>query len=361
MPAEQRGYVYATKAGFGIRWRDTAGQHRRSGFQTKRDARRWLDDHLRAGLRVDRLTFAELADQYLSAHAVGREASTIKTLSERLVRPKAVFGALDLRDLEHRAAEIATWQATLPDGSRFGIVQAFRQTLEAGVRWGYMQRNPAKLAGRNPQARRAEVVPFTLAEVDRIAQELGPLYGPLVVFAAETGMRPSEWVGLERRDVQRAEGVVTITRTFSRGVLRAYGKTSRFRRRVPLSARAGAALDPLVPRIDSALLFPGPRGRHIDLHNWRAREWKPALDAAGLDHGVPYTLRHTAISNWLAAGLSSFEVARFMGTSARMIDLTYGHLVSGSVINARQRLDEWAKSVPQSRAASNEGSPDTKR
>jgi integrase len=68
----------------------------------------------------------------------------------------------------------------------------------------------------------------------------------------------------------------------------------------------------------------------------------PALDAAGLPRRRIYDLRHTAISHWLAAGLGSFEVARFMGTSVRMVDLTYGHLVSGSELDARRRLDEWA-------------------
>jgi hypothetical protein len=42
------------------------------------------------------------------------------------------FGDVELRDLETRAREIATWQATLPEGSRYGIMQAFRHTIEAG-------------------------------------------------------------------------------------------------------------------------------------------------------------------------------------------------------------------------------------
>jgi integrase len=350
MPAEQRGYVYETKTGYGIRWRDAAGtQHRRSGFETKRDARKWLRDHLDAGLRIDRLTFAELAERYLEAHAVGREASTLYTLRERLRRPVAIFGDLDLQDLERRASEIAAWQATLPTGSRHGISQAFRQTLEAGVRWGYLRQNPAKLAGPNPQPKPAEVKPFTLDEIDRIATELGPLYGPLVVLASETGLRPSESCALERADVSRAEGIVTVARTYSLGVLKGYGKTSRSRRRVPLSARAEAALDAVAPRLDSRLPFPAARGGHINLHYWRSREWRPALVAAGVTMRRIYDLRHTAISHWLAAGLGSFEVARFMGTSVRMVDLTYGHLVSGSELEARRRLNEWAKSVPRSK------------
>jgi integrase len=139
---------------------------------------------------------------------------------------------------------------------------------------------------------------------------------------------------------------VTVARTFSRGVLKGYGKTSRSRRRVPLSARADAALDAIVPRLDSPLLFPGPRGARIDLHNFRAREWMPALEAAGLSRRRIYDLRHTAISHWLAAGLGSFEVARFMGTSVRMVDLTYGHLVSGSELDARRRPGRPARWTP---------------
>ena len=124
---------------------------------------------------------------------------------------------------------------------------------------------------------------------------------------------------------------------------------------MPLSTRATKALDAIVPRLDSQLLFPGPRGELIDLHNFRSREWLPALDAAGIPSRRIYDLRHTAISHWLAAGLGSFEVARFMGTSVRMVDLTCGHLIAGSELDARRRLDEWAKSVPRTRAVSDEG------
>lgn len=56
---------------------------------------------------------------------------------------------MPLHDLERMSGELASWFATFPDGSRYGIVQALRQTLEAAVRWGDMNNNPAKLAGRN--------------------------------------------------------------------------------------------------------------------------------------------------------------------------------------------------------------------
>ena len=53
----------------------------------------------------------------------------------------------------------------------------------------------------------------------------------------------------------------------------------------------------------------------------------------------PYDVRHSFISWALAAGLPTLDVARFAGTSTRMIDGVYGHLVKGSETAARERLD----------------------
>jgi hypothetical protein len=81
-----------------------------------------------------------------------------------------------------------------------------------------MTRNPAKLAGRNPQPKAEEIHPFTQAEIDLVAEELGPKYGPAVVFASQTGMRPSEWLAIEWRDVDRKAGVVLVERSCAYGI-----------------------------------------------------------------------------------------------------------------------------------------------
>jgi integrase len=227
--------------------------------------------------------------------------------------------------------EIAGWQSKLSDGSRYGIVSALRQTLEAAVRWGYMTRNPAKLAGRNRQPAPRGVRTFSRVELDAIAAELSPMYAPLPIFAAATGLRPEEWQALERRDIDRRTGVANIRRTVSDGELVEFGKTNRSRRQVPLSKRALAALDASPPRLGTALLFPAPAGGLLNLDNFRRREWAPAIDASGTARPARiYDLRSTFASNALAAGVSVFELARLMGTSVLMIERHYGTLLDGA-------------------------------
>jgi integrase len=344
--AEQTGNVYATRDGFGIRWREADRRRYQSGFRTKTEARAWFREQvaprLHRGAPSAEITFDDFAERFLERHRAAVSERTVETLRERLVPARATFGDWKLAELENAAADAAAWRATLPEGSRYRLTLALRQCLAAAVRWRYIARNPAVDAGPNPEPRAEELRPFTLVEIDALAVELGPVYGPLVVFAAETGLRTNEWAALERRDIDRHDAAVTVQRRFADGRLTPYPKTAASRRRVPLSDRALAAVDALPPRIDTPLLFPAPRGGHVGLDTWRTREWYPALDAAGIDRRGPYALRHTFATEALAAGVSIFELARLMGSSVKVIDRTYGHYARDTEDAIRARLNARA-------------------
>jgi integrase len=347
MPAEQCGQVYATAKGFGIRWYDENGDRRRqAGFSSRSEARAWYRDvesRRMRGEAVQRppVTLREHVNRYLEVHAATRDPNTIRVLRERLRGAVTKYGDRQLREFERMSRELAEWQATLPERSRYGIMQALRQCLEAGVRWGDMDRNPAKLAGSNPPPPPRGVQTFTLDELAKIATELGKVYGPMIRFASATGMRPEEWAALERQDIDRTAGVAHVARTHVEGVTKAYGKTSASVREVPLSAAALAALDDVPARLDTRLVFYGPRGAHVNLRNFRRREWHPALEAAGVPSRRIYDLRSTFASQALAAGVSVFELARIMGTSVRMIERHYGTLLQGSGEAIRGKLDAY--------------------
>ena len=159
MPAEQRGSVYKTATGFGIRYYEHGVRRRRAGFKSRSEARAWFETIERKRLRGEpvqqpQLTLDELCERFLSAHAVAVQERTIRTLRQRLQRPRDAFGHVPLGELERQVAEIAAWRATLPERYRYAVMSAFRQTLSAGVRWGYMASNPAAAVGPNPQPTR---------------------------------------------------------------------------------------------------------------------------------------------------------------------------------------------------------------
>ena len=160
-----------------------------------------------------------------------------------------------------------------------------------------------------------------------------------VVVAAETGLRPEEWVALERRDVDRAGAALAVQRKFANG-----GSPLREDHRAPATCPA----DDAGARRRSRRCRRGwtrrscsrpPRAATSALDNWRTREWYPALEAAGIAQRGPYYLRHTFATEALAAGISTFELSRLMGTSIAMIDRHYGHLTRDAEESMRARLD----------------------
>jgi integrase len=311
------------------------------GFATRAEAekalRKVLDRVGPAGGRAT-ITLAEFVDEYLEMHQAA--PVTIAKLRWLLAKATAELGENRLADLSPR--EVYAWRLSVPEGHRFEATQALRQVLNRAIAWGLLDYNPAKLGVPNPARRAKEKRPFeTWQEVEAAAALLGPVYGPMVVFAAATGLRPSELFGLEHRDVDCQAGVVYVRRAYANGRIK-HTKTRLSTRAVPLQAKALEALDRL-PASDNPILFPNARGGRIDFRIFGRKHWRPAQIKAGIDpvRGL-YDLRHTYATFALRAGVPVFAVSRFMGTSIAMIDRHYGHLANDSREHAVALLDALA-------------------
>jgi hypothetical protein len=155
MPAEARGHVRKLPSGkWQLRYYDRKGERHSGGaFPTKSEAWSHYRDVVEPELqgrvlaRVD-ITLTEHVDTFLDRHAKVAQPTTIATLRNRMKRPLDDFGDMALRDLERMTDEVAGFAASLPDRFRYSVMSAFRQTCAAGIRYGYMTTNPAKLSGK---------------------------------------------------------------------------------------------------------------------------------------------------------------------------------------------------------------------
>lgn len=347
----QEGQVFPLKGGRGrtgwaYRYRlggRGARRVQRGGFPTEQAAAEALEHALEQLRREQGLaeapTLAELVDVYLAQH--DGEPETTEKLRWLLQKSVSVFGERRITKL--RSPEIAAWRMTIPVGHRFEATQALRQVLKRAVDWGMLDVNPAKLGVENPQRRYAEKRPFeSWDELKAIVRVLGPRYGPLVIFAAATGLRPGEWLALEHRDIDREARVLYVRRSYRNGRVKT-PKTCASLRAVPLQAIALAVLDELRPVRNSPIVFPSRGGGYFDLHNFRSRHWRPAQRAAGIEPlRRIYDLRHTFATFALRAGVSTFDLSRYMGTSLAMIDRHYGHLARDGREHAIRLLDTFS-------------------
>lgn len=391
MPTAQRGSLYRQGTGWAARYYDETGRRRRqAGFETKTDAGKWLStkldevEALRRGdvaaiRRREMPTLAELVDEFLGQHP--GEANTIRALRERLRYathgPKldGAGGFAELRVDRLDPVSIAAWRKRLPERSAWGIHKALRQLLSYAVRTKLLDDNAAA-AVANPEPKRREIQTFaTIADVEAVAELLVPSMAAIPIVAVWTGLRPEEWIALERGDVDRDQGLLHVRRVFTDGRVKLYGKNDRSLRAVPLPTEALQAIDATPARIDTPRLFTDAKGRPFDLHWFRRNVWQPTLQEVGLarcscghlsrDHAkaekrcrghecscrafkraaghlTPYALRHTYASWAIASGIGLFELARIMGTSVEQIDRTYGHLLPDTLDRARAALEAFA-------------------
>jgi integrase len=362
MPKAQAGSVVKRgKRNYGARFYDEEGIRRyQGGFETESAAEAWLRTKVDEVLAVRRgdlphpdtlPTVDELIDGFLASHEV--DPATTKKMTYELDHAKRRFGSVRIDEL--RPLELSAWRATLPARSRHQPFGSFKQVLEQAVTLGLLPVNPCgRIKNRRTRLDEdREIRPFeTWDEVDAISAELAPRYRAIPAVLVGTGLRPEELFGLDRKDIDRENGVLNVERVYSQLRLKPCMKSDRQRRRVPLRSKVLEALDAMTPRIDSQVLFPAADGDRIKLATFRLRHWTPALKAAGIEHRRVYDTRHTFAAWSIRAGVQLFYLSRIMGTSVAQIDKTYGHLVPDSEEYLRGLLDDYDEKEVRDEAAS---------
>jgi integrase len=235
-----------------------------------------------------------------------------------------------------------------------------RKALDKAVAWGAVPRNVARAVDR-PQVPRTEVVALSPGEVETLltsARDAGDRLAPLYIVAVVSGCRKGELLGLTWDDVDLATGRISVKRTLA-GITKGQPdfsdpKTTRSRRSIRLSADGADALRAHRDRQgcerqalgesynDHRLVFATPRGTPIDPDNVN-KHFKAAVRRAGLrEHFTFHSLRHSAATMLLTAGVSAKVVADRLGHFSAGFTLDrYVHAVEGLDADAADRLQDF--------------------
>ncbi|MEV0851469.1 tyrosine-type recombinase/integrase [Nocardia fluminea] len=236
-----------------------------------------------------------------------------------------------------------------------------RAALDGAVRDGLIARNPAAKVPR-PRVEQNEAVSLSPHDVRKVltGARRSRYYGA-VLLLAHTGLRRGEACGLRWVDIDftKRELSVKFTLSLIDGKHKLTPpKTKRSRRRVPMSDELIEELKRIRLRQKQERLRAGDqwRGEHAMVFTTQLGDFFtpqnlfPVVRAAAIKSNVPdaesvgpHTLRHSAATAWLEAGIHIKAVADLLGHSSIAItgDL-YGHTTQHQ---ARSAVDALAEAI----------------
>ena len=153
------------------------------------------------------------------------------------------------------------------------------------------------------------VKPFTKQQVTVILDWFkNTHYYNYVYFALNTGMRPSEIIGLRWCSVDFVNGYIIIDSVLARDKDNTSKRVRKLPkagviRKFPMNEELHGFLLQLynVAQDKQGLIFLSPTGTSIDDHNFTSRWWRKCLKECGIEHIDFYNCRRTFISHYLDA------------------------------------------------------------
>ncbi len=262
----------------------------------------------------------EYAHQWLQAHRAHLTAGTFYDYG-LLIKKQIAGGSLGILALNQVSRrDLERWMVELQESGcgprRVNMALArvktiFRMAEEEGL----IADNPARLV-RSLREPRMPIDPFTIRETQALLRAASP--GVEQAFVATlllAGLRPSEALGLQWRDVDLRRRVMSVRRGRTRwgdGMT----KNRASEREVDIAPTLAGVLAALEgPSHPGDYVFAGPRGAALDWNNFRPRNWRRLARSAGVRMRPPYQCRHTYAATLLAEGANPHYVAHQMGHS----------------------------------------------
>lgn len=204
-------------------------------------------------------------------------------------------------------------------------------------RLGWAGQNPVRLLDRSerPRSDQRERRVLSGEELERLIAAADDRYRPIFAFAAGTGARLGEVLGLKWRSLDLERGTASITHQLDRQGRYVELKTARSRRTVELPASLVSLLR--VRKLETPYsgaddyVFSARTGGPLEHRNVAGRALRRAVERAGLEQGEApaptfHALRHGFASAWIASGGDLVELSAHLGHRDPAITAsTYSH------------------------------------
>lgn len=223
------------------------------------------------------------------------------------------FGEVYLSEVS--SYDINTWISGLEVSNKRinNILIPFRGMFSEMFMEGAVKENPLDRVRNLPNNLR-EPDPFSPEEVKKILENCDSENRRLFQFAFWSGLRTSELIALQWKDISLEKKLVFVRRAKVKG--REKGpKTSAGKREVMLLTPAKDALEEVELDLRNGKVFLNPKTGEPWTGDRQIREsaWTHILRKAGVRYRNPYHTRHTYASMLLSAGENPMWVASQMG------------------------------------------------
>lgn len=250
------------------------------------------------------------------------KASTYIGYAKAIKQLKAAFNNVKLDELKRKDVKHWCESLTVSNKTIANLISPLRDALAEAVHEELITDNPLSdfTFKRNEPPKESDVDPFNQAEQEAIinAAKDNSLKN-LFKFALWSGLRTSEMVALEWRDIDMDRGIVSVNRA----------KTQHATKPESTKTKAGNREVMLLPPAREALINQWELSRKhknvfLNPHDgkpWKGdlpirRVWMIILKRAGVRYRRPYQTRHTYASMMLSAGEPLAWVSNQLGHSS---------------------------------------------
>ncbi len=338
---------------------------------TKKDAERQLTELLSAvdkGIHITsaKITVGDFLDLWINDYAkLNTSPRTVEGYEgniRRYLKPAIGHFPLDKLSPQHiRELYAGMREKGLSARTILHNHRILRQALSHAVKWEIIVRNVCDVVDP-PRPKRVEMTALDIQQSQQFLEiSKGSKYGVVFYLALHTGMRRSETLGLQWRDVDIETRTISVRRTLLElkgvGIVEGEPKTSYSRRSISLSSSVAATLS-------------GLRAKQKENYGACGLKWQVTDYVFSENDGLPFRpetisssfrqliiqsdlpkirfhdLRHTHATLLLKAGINPKIVSERLGHASIHITLdTYSHVLPGMQEEAVQRLEEMLQST----------------